>query len=413
MKRINPLFVVVPILFIFAGCLKDTIQRNYTFYRPVYRTKDQVRQNIKSLPAVELIKPGKMFYKDGYVFLNELDKGVHIIDVKNPATPLKVAFVNIPGCIDLAVRGNILYADLYTDLVAIDISNPLDVKLTTAINGVFPHRYYDAFSADTSKVITDWIRVDTTVMNQDFGGWGLKSMDMIAFSTASGTSGGTISNGIGGSMARFALLNDRMYTVDYSRMKVFNTAVPAVPVYVKQTDNIGFNIETIFPFGNNLFIGSMNGMYIYDVSNKDNPTQKGSFTHARVCDPVISDGNYAYVTLRNGTKCGGYINQLDVVDIGNISKPSLLKSYMLTNPHGLSKDGTTLLICDGADGLKLFDAANAGGIKQVAQVTGFEAYDVIAVNGLAIVSAVDGLYLISYSQATSPKIVGTVKLKKS
>ena len=412
MKRIAPLFLFVAILF-FAGCLKDSIERKYTFYRPVYHTKDQVRQNIKNLQAVDLVKPGKMFYKDGYVFLNELDKGVHIIDIKNPASPQKVAFVNIPGCIDLAVRGNILYADLYTDLVAIDISNPLDVKLTTAINGVFPHRYYDAFSADTSKVITDWIRVDTTVINQDFGGWGLKSMDMMTFASASGTSGGTISNGVGGSMARFALLSDRLYTVDYSRIKVFNTAVPAIPVYVKETDYIGFNIETIFPFGNNLFIGSMNGMYIYDVTNKDNPIQKSSFAHARVCDPVISDGNYAYVTLRNGTKCAGYINQLDVVDIGNISKPSLLKSYMLTNPHGLSKDGTTLLICDGIDGLKLFDAANAAAIKQLAVVPGMDAYDVIAVNGLAIVSAADGLYLINYTQTASPKIVGSIKLKKS
>ena len=412
MKRIAPLFLFVVILF-FTGCLKDSIERKYTFYRPVYRTKDQVRQNIKSLQAVDLVKPGKMFYKDGYVFLNELDKGVHIIDVKNPAAPLKVAFVNIPGCIDLAVRGNILYADLYTDLVAIDISNPLDVKLTTAINGVFPHRYYDAFSADTSKVITDWIRVDTTVINQDFGGWGAKSTDAMLFASASGSSGGTISNGVGGSMARFALLNDRLYTVDYSRIKVFNTAVPAVPVYVKETDYIGFNIETIFQFGNNLFIGSMNGMYIYDVTNKDNPIQKSSFAHARVCDPVISDGNYAYVTLRNGTKCAGYINQLDVVDIGNITKPSLLKSYMLTNPHGLSKDGNTLLICDGADGLKLFDAANAAAIKQLSVVPGMDAFDVITVNGLAIVSAADGLYLINYTQTTSPKIVGSIKLKKS
>jgi hypothetical protein len=412
MKRIAPLILFVVVLF-FSGCLKDSIERKYTFYRPVYRTKDQVRQNIKSLQAVDLVKPGKMFYKDGYVFLNELDKGVHIIDVKNPAAPLKVAFVNIPGCIDLAVRGNILYADLYTDLVAIDISNPLDVKLTTAINGVFPHRYYDAFSADTSKVITDWIRVDTTVINQDFGGWGLKSMEMMTFASASGTSGGTISNGVGGSMARFALLSDRLYTVDYSRIKVFNTAVPAVPVYVQETATIGFNIETIFPFGNNLFIGSMNGMYIYDVTNKDNPIQKSSFAHARVCDPVISDGNYAYVTLRNGTKCGGYTNQMDVVNIGDVTKPSLLKSYMLTNPHGLSKDGNTLLICDGADGLKLFDAANAAAIKQLSVVPGMDAYDVITVNGLAIVSAADGLYLINYTQTTSPKIVGSIKLKKS
>ena len=65
---------------------------------------------------------------------------------------------------DLAVKGNTLYADLYTDLVAIDITDPHHVALKKVIEGVFPDRYYGiVFTADTSEVIASWEKRDTTV----------------------------------------------------------------------------------------------------------------------------------------------------------------------------------------------------------------------------------------------------------
>jgi hypothetical protein len=33
---------------------------------------------------------------------------------------------------------------------------------------------------------------------------------------------------------------------------------------------IGFDIETLFSYGDNLFIGSRNGMFIYSISNPEN-----------------------------------------------------------------------------------------------------------------------------------------------
>ena len=127
-------------MFLFSGCLKDEIKRSYTFYRPVYKTSEEVRQNIKSSTPISVTNPGKLFYRNGYVFLNEINKGVHIIDISKPSQPKVVAFVNIPGAVDLAVRSNILYADMYTDLVALDISDPLNTKVTSIVDGVFPHR---------------------------------------------------------------------------------------------------------------------------------------------------------------------------------------------------------------------------------------------------------------------------------
>jgi hypothetical protein len=377
----------------------------------VYKTKQEVWANIKSSAPEELSVPGKIYFKDGYVFLNELNKGVHIIDVKNPSAPQNIAFVHIPGAVDLAVRGNILYADMYTDLVAVDIANPQNVKLSYVEQGVFPRRYYGGFVEDTSKIIAEWIAVDTVLQDgAEFFMWGSRR-DMLTIMPASSSGSFAVANGVGGSMARFALSDDRLYTVGDTELKVFNVTIPERPSFIKEVSAGGWGIETIFPFGKNLFIGSMNGMYIFDISSKNDPKQIGTFVHARVCDPVITDGRYAFVTLRNGSKCAGYINQLDVVDIADITKPVLVKSYPLTNPHGLSKEDNILVICDGADGVKFFDATNAGSIRQLSQVKGINAFDVIALGKIAMVSAEDALYLIDFNVPAKPVVKSTISIK--
>jgi hypothetical protein len=410
MKRILSVIVLLA-LCIMQSCVKDQVMTRTTVYRPVYKTKEEVRANIKSSSPIELSAPGKLFYKDGYVFLNELNKGVHIIDVRNPSAPNNIAFVHVPGAVDLAVRGNILYADMYTDLVAIDITDPRAVQLKKVVPGVFPDRVYYSFVPDKQMIITEWIAVDTVLRNDETISWGMMKSDVVLMSASSSSSAPGVSNGTGGSMARFALSDDRMYTVDYTKLKVFNTAIPENPVYLKELNTGSWDIETIFPFGKNLFLGSMTGMHIFDISSKDNPFKTGSFTHARVCDPVISDGKNAFVTLRNGSKCAGYINQLDVVDISDLSKPKLLKSYPMTNPHGLSKEGDVLIICEGADGVKFFNAADVNNIRQLAHVKGMHAFDVIALGKIAMVSAEDALYLIDFSVPSNPVVKGSISIK--
>ncbi|MBK8089013.1 MAG: hypothetical protein IPK31_14330 [Chitinophagaceae bacterium] len=400
-----------------TGCTKDTVTESYTFFQPVYKTKAEVKAEAKSGPAISVNNPGKLFVRGSYAFLSELDKGVHIIDFSNPAAPRNIAFVNIPGCVDLAVRGNYLYADCYTDLVTIDISDPQNVVVKQFIEGVFPHRMYsNGFSPDTSKIITSWVRVDTVVKRRmdDVPVFINTRRDIMVFANMSGTSvnNSAVTNGTGGSMARFALMGERLYTVSWSDLKVFNTSNAALPAYVKTVTFSQGNIETVFPYKDKLFIGSQTGMFIYNASNPDSPIKLGQFTHARVCDPVIADDHNAFVTLRSNSACAGFLNQLDVLDINNLTSPSLIKSYQLKEPAGLSKDGNLLLICDGKDGLKFFDATNVNSLVQIKQISGMETYDVIALGGLAITVAKDGLYFINYSNPANAAVVGKISIIK-
>ena len=405
-------WVLISILFILQSCIKDQQFRKTTIYKPVYKTKEEVWANIKSAAAEELSSPGKIYYKDGFVFLNELNKGIHIIDVRNPANPVNLSFIHIPGAVDIAVRGNILYADMYTDLVAVDITDPTNVKLTHVEPGVFPRRYYYSMGEDTSKIITEWTAVDTVLRDGvDLFMWGSRREIMTINGLTAASGGDRAANGTGGSMARFALSDDRLYTVGDTELKVFNVTAPEKPTFIKEVSAGGWGIETIFPFGKNLFIGSMNGMYIFDINAKNDPKQIGTFVHARVCDPVITDGKHAFVTLRNGSKCAGYINQLDVVDIADLTKPVLVKSYPLTNPHGLSKEDNILVICDGKDGVKFFDATVVDNIKQLSHIKGMNAFDVIALGKIAMVSAEDALYLIDFNEPSRPIVKSIISIK--
>ena len=212
-------------------------------------------------------------------------------------------------------------------------------------------------------------------------------------------------------MARFAIVQDRMYSVGPRDLNVYNIANAAQPFHVGKS-NIGWGIETIYPFKDKLFIGSTTGMFIFSVANPDNPVQTGQFAHVRSCDPVIADDTHAYVTLRSGTQCAGFTNQLDVLTLNNVTNPTLLKTYQLTNPHGLSKDGNTLFICDGKDGLKVYNAASPVSLQLVKQIPGLDTYDVIAFNSNAIVVASDGLYQFNYADLNNIKQVSKLSIQK-
>ena len=126
---------------------------------------------------------------------------------------------------------------------------------------------------------------------------------------------------------------------------------------------------------------------------------------------MIADDNNAFVTLRSGTECFGFTNQLEILDIQNLLSPTLLQVYSMTNPHGLSKDGNTLFICDGTDGLKVYDAADINNLQLINQIKGIETYDVITLQGTALVVAKGGLYQYDYSDINNIQLISKIVIQ--
>ncbi|HLG38573.1 MAG TPA: hypothetical protein VI461_02855 [Chitinophagaceae bacterium] len=419
LRTIAILFAVLPIAF--SACVKDQCKQTFTYttYEPVYRTKAEVRANIKSNAPKEVENTGKLYIYGNYIFLNEVDKGIHVINNSNPSQPQNIAFIDLPGNMDIAVKGNILYADMYTDLVALDITNPSNVSVKKAIENIFPHRYWgNGISTENGKIIVDWVQKEKTVTENCYNGGIMPLMDAgIFYSSNSGVRGGSSATaasspiGMGGSMARFTIMNDRLYTVNTSALDVFNIINASNPVKGNHI-TVGQNIETIYPFKNKLFIGSQTGMYMYNVGNPDNPVPAGQFNHIRSCDPVIADDDYAYVTLSSGTRCQGFTNELDILKLNNFTNPQLLKVYNMTNPKGLSKSGNHLFICDGVSGLKVYNTADVMSLQLVKTINGIEPFDVIAYNNVALVVAADGLYQYDYSNINDIRLLSKITVNK-
>jgi hypothetical protein len=215
------------------------------------------------------------------------------------------------------------------------------------------------------------------------------------------------SPGRGGSMARFTVHDDYLYTVDNSTLKIFDLSEPEQPEYLDRKDQqLDFSIETIFNMDTLLFIGSQDGMYIYSVVRPEFPQRLARVSHIRSCDPVVASGNYAYVTLNSQEVwCEGSSNVLNIYDISDLRNPELKVTEPLNYPKGLGVDGNKLFVCDANLGIKVYDISDpvrpswisGDDLSEIPEASGITPYDVIPVNGLLLASTDKGLYQFNYT----------------
>lgn len=209
---------------------------------------------------------------------------------------------------------------------------------------------------------------------------------------------GTNSTGQGGSMARFAVAGDYLYVVDTRMLHVYDLKDASKPIKVSDVE-LGINIETIFPYQGNLFIGSMDGMHIYSLAIPEAPEHLSTYQHITSCDPVVVQGNLAYVTLRTDNSCPRGSNQLDIIDISDLRNPQLLTNYQMESPFGLGIDGTTLFVGEGNNGLSVLNVEDPDNIRVINKVSDLHSFDVIARNNNLILTGNDGVFQYNYSQA--------------
>lgn len=215
------------------------------------------------------------------------------------------------------------------------------------------------------------------------------------------------STGQGGSLARFTIAQNHLYVVDSKNLYTYSLENSAQP-QVKSTVNIGMDIETIYAYGDKLFVGSTQAMYIYSISDANNPQQLGMASHVRSCDPVVAKDNLAYVTLRNGSTCGGTQNALLVYDVSYIMNPVLKKTISTETPYGLGIRNNRLYVCNGSNGLSVYDITVSTAPKLIRKLTDDTYYDVIPTDNLLICMVQGGTALYQYDN--SQELVRAAKI---
>ena len=395
----------------------DKVYNKYMSCVPVYTDYETFRQPAAFEAPKTISKNGNIYIKDNYLFVIEPDGGIHFINNADRASPVNVGFLDLTGCTGMSIKDNYLYANSFIDLVIFDIAditNPVEVR---RIEDIFPQalpvveKNYPMAPIDKNRgVVTSWEYKETKEETTTGPTWN-NCFNCETLTTAtfeSQNSGGAANTGISGSITKFTIIGDYLYVMDYNQLKPVNIVDPLAPVTAEPI-GVWADVETLFPHNNYIFMGTTTGMLVYNTTNPAAPEYMSSVSHMRGCDPVVVQDNYCYVTVRSNGDCGGDINQLDVIDISDIANPVLKKSFQMDQPHGLGISGTTLFICDGESGLKIFDATNplTCGDNLVQRFSDIQATDVIPLNGVAIVIGEDGIRQYDYSDPKNLKLLSS------
>ncbi|MDR1544535.1 MAG: hypothetical protein LBS50_09070 [Prevotellaceae bacterium] len=402
-------------LAIFAGIMLTSCKSTYTetvtykINEPVFMGRNDFQNTARvSQSAQPIENHGKICFFNGFIYMAETGKGIHIIDNTDPANPQIVGFIELLGNADMSIRDRVLYADSFTDLVWFDLSNsavpePLG-RLANAFYEVLPpleneygYDYGQVYNNRQSNdsVIVGWTLVERTEDVEHYyrGGWWNGAYDDAALAGAENSGGAK--TGINGSMSRFSLYDNYLYSVINNQMSIID--LRGEPCIAVSNFYIGYNVETLFNYEDKMFMGTPTGMLIYSVENPLEPKYCSAVQHVFGCDPVVVENDRAYVTVHSGNNCGQDFNELIIINVADVYRPQQIVSYTMTRPMGLGIDNGTLFVCD--DGLKIFNTENPQTImaNELAHYSGMSGYDVIAFNNLLMMIAEDGIYQYDYS----------------
>ena len=371
---------------------------------------------------VEIVESGKIYaYKD-YIFINDVGKGVHVLDNSNPEAPEKKVFIKLEGNHDISIKNDRLYGDSYGDLVIMDISDIENIgNVKRMENAIYQEFWctvgfdvewpqadaYDYTGLDASReAIVGWetkkVRMSESEFNEKYGFTFLED-GALANSDAQ-----TSDSGQGGSLARFRIVGDYLYAVEWASINVFDISNLDAPEILEEV-YVNGSVETIFNQGDLLFLGGTQGMYIYDITSPGAPKFVSEFRHGTACDPVVVDENYAYVTLRGGNFCGATESGLYIIDITKIETPELKVIYPMDEPYGLGIKDDKLFICDGSSGLKVYDKSEVPDLEQLNHLRGVVTYDVIPLENQLLMVGDGVLYQYKYLE-NDIRLISTLSL---
>jgi hypothetical protein len=104
---------------------------------------------------------GKIYVKGDFIFINEVNKGFHVINNTDPSNPVTTAFITVLGSSDLSIKENVYYVNNATDLIAFTLNESSQtLTITKRLENVFPQIWspegqsYYALADD--EIIIDW-----------------------------------------------------------------------------------------------------------------------------------------------------------------------------------------------------------------------------------------------------------------
>lgn len=421
---------ILPLVLFVAVCLQltscnnddDSLLDTVAVTVPVIKSKSEFRNSITIGDAQPTNSDGKIYVYTDLLFYIAQNSGIHIFNNQNPASPVNLAFIELDGVNDISVKNNILYADNYMDLVVFDISDLSNIQLVNTEEDMLPYYatfpddvlYYqgNVYPASEDEFVAGYTTIQMTIaeVESDQNIYNFSTEDV--FFGLGNFDGTALSNevGVGGSYAKFQIYNNALYTIsDYSLLTFditdYNTITQVSETWMEAW--FGGELETTFIRKDYMFIGATNGMHIVGLQDEFNPTYTSSFLHATGCDPVVVEDHTAYITVRGGNSCGAIEDQVNVIDVSDISSPIEYSTYFLSSPYGLGVKDNRLYVCND-NGINVFNAENPSSLI-LENTYNVNSKDVIPLSSHLISVGENIIHQFNYTDNFGLELIGTVQ----
>jgi len=127
-------------------------------YGATVMSRTELENSIHLLDPQAVTKSGKIYIKDNYLFVNDVNRGFHIYNYSDPQHPSPMAYLEVPGATDLSMRGNTLYINQAVDLVTLTLDNNA-IYMVKRNRNVFPQKTAPDNSSipyDENAIIINW-----------------------------------------------------------------------------------------------------------------------------------------------------------------------------------------------------------------------------------------------------------------
>ncbi|MFW5725318.1 MAG: hypothetical protein ACOCX0_02635 [Bacteroidota bacterium] len=137
MKSLH-LTLIFMVIFMIMGFDIEPDDKTFTEYTPILLKRSDLPASVFMQPAKDFSNPEKIYIYNDHIYIVDLFSGIHVINNQDPSNPQKTGFIHIPGCMDLAIKNEVLYADNAIDLVSVDLSNYPQIAVLDRVEDVFP-----------------------------------------------------------------------------------------------------------------------------------------------------------------------------------------------------------------------------------------------------------------------------------
>ncbi|MGL1901517.1 MAG: hypothetical protein OCC49_05245 [Fibrobacterales bacterium] len=399
-------------------CNTDDLKSNeYIRNSEVYTPYLEYLALIKNVPAVTPNNLGYTLIHGKWKLVNEVNEGIHVYDNTDSQNSIYTTFISIPGNNDFVIKNNILLANSYEVLLAIDFTTPTAVTLLKDIPEILISEDYKGEMVVSKErgLVTEMIEVKTTEVycrnglryannNESSYGREENSSDdyYYAMSNNSMTSESTWPYyDTSADVNNFVLGDDYLYVLKQGVLVTIDVEDETSPKYLSQNEVNKWSITSINNSNGVLFLAGDREIQLVDISKPSNPRIRDPLIGITRCDEIIAVEDYIYAGRTRNKNCDNRENSLLIVNISDKSEPVIEEVYSMGGPSDIEIVDGYLYVCDGRAGFKIY-AVEGAELDLIAQIDSIVVETVSIAGLVATLSGEGGVYTYDLSDVNNP-----------